>query len=136
MLLAMRVSHFIFLAEVKLRLTGSSSQSEGRVEVLHKGMWGTICDDHWGLQEATVVCRMLNYSSSAKAISSAHRYYGPGNLSYPIWLTNVKCQGDEQNIADCRHDGWNVHRCYHYQDAAVECTNRSIPPSEGTSVTL
>ena len=39
-------------------LTGSW---EGRVEVLHEGVWGTICDDGFTHQAAQVICRQLNY---------------------------------------------------------------------------
>lgn len=111
-----------------VRLRGGEYPHEGRVEVYYDGQWGTVCDDHWGFREATVICRMLNYSSAVYAVRYA--YFGAGNSSYPIWLDNVKCRGDEHTIAACTHQGWNDHNCGHYEDAGVICFNGSAPQTE------
>ena len=45
-----------------MRLSEGKYPTEGRVEVLYKGQWGTVCDDLFDTREAAVVCRMLGYN--------------------------------------------------------------------------
>ena len=52
----------------EIRLTGGRSNLEGRVEVCVDGRWETISDDGWGVNEATVVCRQLNYNRTGRWI--------------------------------------------------------------------
>ena len=41
------------------RLVGGVRGYDGRVEVFINDTWGTVCNDSFGTEEATVVCRQL-----------------------------------------------------------------------------
>ena len=42
-----------------IRLFGGNNMYEGRVEICLLGVWGTVCDDFWSLQDARVACKSL-----------------------------------------------------------------------------
>uniref|UniRef100_A0A8C5KDG9 CUB domain containing protein 3 n=1 Tax=Jaculus jaculus TaxID=51337 RepID=A0A8C5KDG9_JACJA len=105
----------------EVRLVGGSSQCSGRVEVLHKGAWGTVCDDLWDLNEAKVVCRQLGCGQAVSSPGEAH--FGPG--SGDIFMDNLQCSGVEQYLGQCAHSGWLNHNCGHHEDAGVICSGGS-----------
>ncbi len=104
-----------------IRLVGSNQPRKGRVEVYHNSQWGTVCDDEWDTDDATVVCRHLGHVTVAAAgLSSAH--FGEG--SGPIWLDGVACTGSESDLTECGHRGWGYHNCVHSKDAGVVCDGK------------
>ena len=88
------------------------------MEVYWGGTWGTVCNDYWGISDATVVCRELGYSRALRAVTDGT--FG-GNYALDILLDNVFCNGDEVTVFDCPHNGVGVHNCRHYEDAGVRC---------------
>ncbi|CAC5411864.1 PRSS12 [Mytilus coruscus] len=46
---------------VQVRLAGSNIEHEGRVEILHNNIWGTVNDYWYGYPGANVLCKMLGY---------------------------------------------------------------------------
>lgn len=102
-----------------MRLTKGSSASQGRVEVLYQGVWGTVCDRRWDLDDAKVVCRQLGYGPALAAPEKAAFGEGKGH----IWLSWVDCQGSENSISECTHAGWGDARgCDHGDDASAICS--------------
>ncbi|NWH22132.1 CD5L protein, partial [Grus americana] len=39
----------------------------------------------------------------------------------PIWLDDVRCQGNESSLLGCPASPWGVTNCQHREDAAVVC---------------
>lgn len=68
-----------------MRLVGSTTVSEGRVEIYHDGKWGTVCDDGWDLNEAQVVCRQLQFPGAKSPVIGGA--YGEGALYFHLSST-------------------------------------------------
>lgn len=95
-----------------------SCPSDGRVEVLIGNEWGTVCDDNWDKEDAEIICKMLGLGEALLAPRSA--LFGEG--SGPIWINEVDCNGDENNINQCSYEPAGSHDCSHRQDAGVLCS--------------
>ncbi|CAK9820681.1 Prss12 [Anthophora plagiata] len=113
-------------APFEVRLVNGSSRLEGRVEVRHHGIWGTVCDDDFSTAAATVICRSLGYGG--RAIAKKDGFFGPGEG--PIWLDEVFCYGNETQLNRCEHNHWGQHNCNHDEDAGVICTPGDVNDSK------
>lgn len=101
-----------------LRLVNGTQPLTGRVEVMYKGTWGTICDDGFGTEEATVICRQMGYCGG---ITKAKLTFGQASDHLSIHLDDVVCIGREVNIMQCRSAGLGTHNCNHDEDVGVAC---------------
>ncbi|KAI4890605.1 hypothetical protein NFI96_008506 [Prochilodus magdalenae] len=101
-----------------VRLLDGGSRCAGRLEVLHRGQWGTVCGDNWDMRDAAVVCRELGCGEAVDALSDAH--FGPG--SGPVWMDDVDCTGSESTLKKCQSALWGKHACNHSNDAGVICS--------------
>ncbi|XP_072048762.1 uncharacterized protein [Amphiura filiformis] len=108
-----------------IRLVGGSS-SAGRLEIYHDEQWGTVCDDYFDNNGATVACRQLGFTSGTVVASGT---YGSG--SGQIWLDDVSCSGTESTLTECTHNTWGDNNCNHDEDASVICSGTQATFSRG-----
>ncbi|KAG1680430.1 hypothetical protein FOA52_015523 [Chlamydomonas sp. UWO 241] len=113
-------------------INGWPDGSSGRVEVCHQGtgsdgkmqtICGTVCDDLWDDDDASVVCRELGFDGGYAEHSAS---FAPGFEWQKIWMHRVRCDGSEGRLADCpfhRNSSWGVHTCSHWEDAGATCFN-------------
>ena len=73
-----------------------------------------ICDDGFGLEEATVTCRQMGFqgATSLRTVS--------GNTN-DFWLDDVDCRGTELRLDDCGSSGWGEDNCSSSETQAVVC---------------
>ena len=89
-------------APLQVRLADSERENSGRVEIRHKGVWGTICDDHFGEKEAGVICKMLGFGNvKGQIYNGTNDFRGSG----PVWIRLTHddvCTGNEATIQECK----------------------------------
>ncbi|XP_053387312.1 neurotrypsin-like [Mercenaria mercenaria] len=105
----------------EIQLKNGRRPSEGRVEILVNGTWGTICDTNFASAEATVICKMFGLEYSSFYTKAKHRS-GRGNG--PIYVDKLNCMGTETHINLCSYEVSN--HCTHYDDVAVVCTGYQL----------
>uniref|UniRef100_A0A493TF20 SRCR domain-containing protein n=1 Tax=Anas platyrhynchos platyrhynchos TaxID=8840 RepID=A0A493TF20_ANAPP len=101
--------------EEKIRAVGGKDGCSGRVEIWHRGTWGTLCDNAWDMRDAEVACRQLGCGPALYALGQAAAGEGTG----PMWL--MECRGTELSLQDCWAQPGDSGACQHKADAAVHC---------------
>ena len=106
-------------APLPVRLRGSPHASAGRLEVWKNNMWGSVCNEHFTIEAANVVCRQLGFD---QADYTPGGYFGQS--TGPIHMSNVMCSGNEAAITDCTFS--TTHSCNHTRDIGIFCQGTYI----------
>ncbi|KAM5140141.1 LOW QUALITY PROTEIN: scavenger receptor cysteine-rich domain-containing protein SCART1 [Callospermophilus lateralis] len=114
--------------EGAVRVRGGKDGCSGRVELWHRGSWGTVCDDSWDLADAEVVCRQLGCGQAVDAGWGAA--FGPG--SRPVWLDEVGCRGSEASLWGCPAEPWGRGDGEHKEDAGVHCSGSGLSGNQAS----
>jgi len=104
-------------AKETVRIVEGQGVREGRVEVYYSGAWGVVCGAGWDMIDAAVVCRLLGYGGASTYQSNIT--FKPENGT--MWLTEVRCIGNETSLWQCEHAGWGENTCVGSQAAGVTC---------------
>lgn len=74
-------------------------------------------------------CSFRQHSyNDVNAVVSALPGFGGGTGE--IFLDGVRCNGTEQRLEDCRHNGVGLHNCAldHHEDAGIVCHSGMLGP--------
>ena len=108
---------FLTVISQNVRLKDGDASYQGRLEIKYNGEWGTVCNKNFSNLAAEIVCKELGLQSY-----SILNHVIPGPRGGRIWLENVQCNGNEQSIFNCSHNGWGQTNCSHEDDVGVSCT--------------
>uniref|UniRef100_A0A8C8UAS3 CD163 antigen n=1 Tax=Peromyscus maniculatus bairdii TaxID=230844 RepID=A0A8C8UAS3_PERMB len=106
-------------ADLSLRVTDGVSKCSGRLEVKFQGEWGTVCDDDWDSQDASVVCKQLGCPTAITAIGRVNASEGSGPIC-----------GNETSLWQCKNWQWGALSCDHSKEAQVTCSGKTFNSSE------
>uniref|UniRef100_A0A8V0ZYT8 SRCR domain-containing protein n=1 Tax=Gallus gallus TaxID=9031 RepID=A0A8V0ZYT8_CHICK len=100
------------------RLSNGSTTCSGRVELLHGGSWGTLCDYLWNFSAANDLCQHLD-CGVALSIPDGQSF-GKGNGSF--WNGTFSCKKNGSYSRDCSVSVLDQSECPAGNDARVICS--------------
>lgn len=129
---------FSLITDIAVRLVGSNLPYAGRVEVRYAGVWGVICPRHMNGTVFKVICRQLGFTDVMgderfyRRLQFSHRQlrlYGTGNG--PVWLSRVRCYGNESSLSHCKIDNpGEILWCNHDEALELMCRPRNFTSRE------
>uniref|UniRef100_A0A8C3EZ53 SRCR domain-containing protein n=1 Tax=Chrysemys picta bellii TaxID=8478 RepID=A0A8C3EZ53_CHRPI len=103
---------------IKPRLVAGDSACSGRVEIIHGNTWTTVCDAHFDLKVANVICNELQCGIAASIPGGAHFGEGQGK----ILTEEFQCVGNESLLLSCPRKPQENQTWSHTNDASAICS--------------
>ncbi|KFQ69199.1 Deleted in malignant brain tumors 1 protein, partial [Phaethon lepturus] len=100
------------------RLANGSTTCSGRVELLHGGTWGTLCDYLWDLSAANALCQQLDCGVALLIPGGQSLEKGNGS----IWNGTFSCKKNGSRLRDCPVSMLGHDECPAGKDARVVCS--------------
>ena len=85
------------IVEGSIRLVMGETPDQGRLEIAHDGLWGTVCDDAFDIVDANVACRQLGYDQAVQIFGISR--FGAGKTTVILvlilitWMSNILTTG-------------------------------------------
>ncbi|KAG6445644.1 protein bark beetle isoform X2 [Manduca sexta] len=107
-----------------IRLVDGPSILAGRVQILHRGQWRSVCTNsrNWTINDMEIACRQLGFMGGS--------FYNwmdrqPGRLAR-LLFEEPRCKGTESDLFQC---DWNSRQlgsgvCDYHPDLAIQCQPR------------
>ncbi|XP_056241245.1 scavenger receptor cysteine-rich type 1 protein M160 [Seriola aureovittata] len=101
-------------------LRGGASPCEGHVEVLFEGKWRFVGDKYWTSNTEKVACRSTHCGEPLP--DSTVDVERPKKSE--VWLNELKCRGDEEQLWQCDCPGWNISYYSKPSVKKIKCSNK------------
>uniref|UniRef100_A0A8B9SAM9 SRCR domain-containing protein n=1 Tax=Apteryx owenii TaxID=8824 RepID=A0A8B9SAM9_APTOW len=111
---------FIFFGA--LQLANGTTTCSGRVELLHGGLWGSLCDYLWDFPAANAVCQQLD--CGVALLIPSGQSFGKGNGLF--WNGTFVCEKNGSHLRDCRVSVLGHTDCPTGKDARVVCSGARL----------
>lgn len=90
------------MADGTIRLFNGTNFNSGNLEIYHDGIWGAICSQ--GFSGGGIACQQLGFIDEENYYCCSE--FGRHNGTF--WLHNVRCDGEEKKLIDCKFDSYNT----------------------------
>ncbi|XP_051245851.1 T-cell differentiation antigen CD6 isoform X2 [Dicentrarchus labrax] len=120
----------VICSEMKaVRLTGGLDRCSGKVEIHRNGSWGTLCDNCWDKDMASMVCSMLQCGAEPLKYTQ----FLPPLLHNEGALWYYQCFSNMQNLWECVEFQNIKHLCASSKASGVICNGSLGFPAPTTA---